>query len=1219
MLATGRLARSSIQSLRARPRSCRLPNGRWLGGKPAGQSRLITSDGVLSAIRERRADVFKSLTIGNATLFPNLDSNVLHRFDPFAEPYLGLPKNYIRRVDAFEKAKSELVSASKDETGNLTVALKGPGGFGKTTLATDLIRDPEIRQLFPGIAWLNVGETPRSVELLRNLIFQCRGTEAKTGYIDEVKLELVQIFNEFDGKILVVLDDVWTEHDAYTLRRVHPNVCYLITSRIEASLLNTTESKILIDESDKATCQDIFCSTLPDQVIIPEDVLEQIRHLVVTRLGCWPLLINLVASDLAGQLNKKKPLKAALRDINDRLTEEGLEDFDENLTNEAKAEHRRKSVRLTITSSLRKLGAEDASRYESLGIFPGDVSIPITTLASLWNLVPRKADRLARSFDDQSLLRYEPPVETEEVSQPAAIRLHDVFRNYLEEKLSQKPYEVDRLHTSLLISWGNLYELPDAYAWRFLSLHLDRGHQLHRLSDLLISYKWLKAKFLATDAIALRSDTECFPHRRDLMLIGRALTQSLQILAQDKTQLKPQLYGRLFSLDDGALPSLCKEIRHSSDGAWLRPIAPCLTPANSKLLLAFVTQSGSRLVAAAISASGARALHATDDGEIWILELMTNSDSLVGTHNVDFARFAASGDLRWAISADDNGELLFWDLSYGTSVSLERRKLKRNPARSFIKARRAGSSYTFVGMSPNGRFAFCNSSAYDGIELWDTSKGVPPEMHSIEIVADHAAVSDEGLLLVGQDYRPPTQNRCRVIALDPSTGKKRQFSNGSSAIAGLALSANGCLAAAAFQGGAIYIWDLTTGNTLRINSRMCQRTCKSGAIIGISQNSQWLIGASRCSSRVFLIDLSTGRECEFGEDGDHQNTVTSVSITSDGTVGVTGHIDGTMRVWDMKSIREEVSDEHSGQATKQLTLETSLVMLEASQVPNSRAAVLSRALSIKTNNNGVRALFKKHVRQGYSEIAFSEDNCSCIAVTDNGLVHCDVEEQRTRTMKDPDGIAINTNTVTAANVSADGRAAVFRTKSGSVFAWDVMTEECILVGQHRDISVLHPQIGGVSIDISGNGGCVISGYGNEVGIWNLKSNGEGNIFLCEENHGVAISDDGKVAVSVSTFCNGTRLWNVESGKGFNLGQIGKLSDRFELSVVAIDRRGLWAASACGNLLGLWDLQRLTLVTTYRSDVTISECRLLAESGSLMVYVRDSASRTHLLFLEDNRD
>jgi len=39
--------------------------------------------------------------------------------------------------------------------------LHGPGGFGKTTLAKDLCRDPEIQEAFDdGILWVTLGEQP---------------------------------------------------------------------------------------------------------------------------------------------------------------------------------------------------------------------------------------------------------------------------------------------------------------------------------------------------------------------------------------------------------------------------------------------------------------------------------------------------------------------------------------------------------------------------------------------------------------------------------------------------------------------------------------------------------------------------------------------------------------------------------------------------------------------------------------------------------------------------------------------------------------------------------------------------------------------------------------------------------------------------------------------------------------------------------------------------
>ena len=48
----------------------------------------------------------------------------------------------------------------------MTTALRGAGGFGKTTLARMMVHNPAVQQAFPdGIAWVTIGEDAHGADL----------------------------------------------------------------------------------------------------------------------------------------------------------------------------------------------------------------------------------------------------------------------------------------------------------------------------------------------------------------------------------------------------------------------------------------------------------------------------------------------------------------------------------------------------------------------------------------------------------------------------------------------------------------------------------------------------------------------------------------------------------------------------------------------------------------------------------------------------------------------------------------------------------------------------------------------------------------------------------------------------------------------------------------------------------------------------------------------
>ena len=74
-----------------------------------------------------------------------------------------LPENYVQRPE-FDRLKALLLTTDTEgrrEPVSITTSLRGPGGFGKTTLAKALCLDEQIREAFDdGILWVTLGEHP---------------------------------------------------------------------------------------------------------------------------------------------------------------------------------------------------------------------------------------------------------------------------------------------------------------------------------------------------------------------------------------------------------------------------------------------------------------------------------------------------------------------------------------------------------------------------------------------------------------------------------------------------------------------------------------------------------------------------------------------------------------------------------------------------------------------------------------------------------------------------------------------------------------------------------------------------------------------------------------------------------------------------------------------------------------------------------------------------
>jgi hypothetical protein len=99
-----------------------------------------------------------------------------------------LPKGYIPRPKAFDEIKHLLLNQQGQPTTAITTALRGAGGFGKTTLALALCHDPDVQEAFPdGILWVELGEQPPgALALLNSLLAAVSGSHIEAVTLEEV-------------------------------------------------------------------------------------------------------------------------------------------------------------------------------------------------------------------------------------------------------------------------------------------------------------------------------------------------------------------------------------------------------------------------------------------------------------------------------------------------------------------------------------------------------------------------------------------------------------------------------------------------------------------------------------------------------------------------------------------------------------------------------------------------------------------------------------------------------------------------------------------------------------------------------------------------------------------------------------------------------------------------------------------------------------------------
>src|SRR5208337_1727228 len=199
------------------------------------------------------------------------------------------PVDFVKRPAEFQALKAKLLDAKGDAVA-ISAALKGAGGYGKTTLAKALAHDPDIQDAyFDGVLWVELGEKPDGL-LSKIVDFIETLSGARPGFqtIDAGAAALGEALGE--RRILMIVDDVWREQDLRPFLQGGPRTTRLITTRL-GRVLPANAARHPVDAMTAREALQLLAWGLPQDQVATH-VLE-LRKLVV-RLGEWPLLVKLV-------------------------------------------------------------------------------------------------------------------------------------------------------------------------------------------------------------------------------------------------------------------------------------------------------------------------------------------------------------------------------------------------------------------------------------------------------------------------------------------------------------------------------------------------------------------------------------------------------------------------------------------------------------------------------------------------------------------------------------------------------------------------------------------------------------------------------------------------------------------------------------------------------------------------------------------------------------
>ncbi|MFN8529029.1 MAG: NB-ARC domain-containing protein [Anaerolineae bacterium] len=330
---------------------------------------------------------------------------------PFMADDLGV---FVPRQREYDALIDLLIHTGRGDPKAITsaLALKGAGGYGKTTLARAICHDERIQEAFDdGILWVTIGESATADTVrqqIDSLITVLSGERYDAPSLEAAKTRLRELLADRD--MLMVIDDVWNADHLRPFLQGGERVARLITTRM-GDVLPDGAQQVGVNQMTGEEAFALLTHALP-----AADV--QAERSALMRLAAdlmeYPLPIKLANGILRERVNdKRQPLNKALTYVNDLLAEFGLA-----------LDDRTSIVEAALRASLDQLDAIDLMHFKRLAIFPEDVAIPLRSLSHLWRISAVRAERVCeRLFDLSLLLDFDLTAQT--------IRLHDVIRDLL--------------------------------------------------------------------------------------------------------------------------------------------------------------------------------------------------------------------------------------------------------------------------------------------------------------------------------------------------------------------------------------------------------------------------------------------------------------------------------------------------------------------------------------------------------------------------------------------------------------------------------------------------------------------------------------------------------------------------------------------------------------------------------------------------------------------
>jgi len=303
--------------------------------------------------------------------------------------------------------------------------IQGPGGVGKTAVASWTIHDEEVVEHFPLRFWVQLSQTPNMYTALQNLYSNAtgggrmvlRGKDEFPAPSDDVMMtrardKLGAVLKS--KRCLLVIDDVW---DAQHLQRFHgiidedAGARMLVTSRFSRLAKDTIE--IVVGRMTDSEANQVLCGGKPPvgkELKAVQEVRSLCRNhaLAVSMAASMRNVYHMSWVKVSERLRNHKS-KVKWADATYSTTYKGLMEC--------------------IELSMEAMTPEQRERYDALAVLPEDVWMPQELLQLYWGLDEFDTREMVEQLRIRSLVEVNRTTTGEGTT--CSIKPHDLQRDFL--------------------------------------------------------------------------------------------------------------------------------------------------------------------------------------------------------------------------------------------------------------------------------------------------------------------------------------------------------------------------------------------------------------------------------------------------------------------------------------------------------------------------------------------------------------------------------------------------------------------------------------------------------------------------------------------------------------------------------------------------------------------------------------------------------------------